>query len=95
MRQAPGEGPYILVKSNDHRSKIAANVMRDMGVPVEREGYRRFRIPAGSRYQPKVYKIEADGASANYFLAMAATTGGKARVRGVGSRSHQGEGSVI
>lgn len=71
--------------------EITLDVMRDMGVAVEREAYRRFRIPAGSKYQSKVFKVEADGASANYFLAMAATTAGKARVRGVGSRSHQGE----
>src|SRR5436190_9688086 len=71
--------------------EITLDVMRDLGVAVEREGYRRFLVPAGSKYQSKVYKIEADAASANYFLAMAAATGGKARVRGVGSRSHQGE----
>lgn len=71
--------------------EITLDVMRDMGVSVEREGYRRFRVPAGSRYQSKVFKVESDGASANYFLAMAAATGGRSKVRGVGSRSHQGE----
>ena len=96
LLSAPGaSGPVEIEVEGEVASKpyieITLDVMRDLGVPVEREGYRRFRIPAGSKYQSKVYKIEADGASANYFLAMAAATGGKARVRGVGSRSHQGE----
>jgi len=96
LLSAPGaSGPVEIEVEGEVASKpyieITLDVMRDMGVAVEREAYRRFRIPAGSKYQSKVYKIEADGASANYFLAMAATTAGKARVRGVGSRSHQGE----
>jgi 3-phosphoshikimate 1-carboxyvinyltransferase len=96
LLSAPGaSGPVEIEVEGEVASKpyieITLDVMRDLGVPVEREAYRRFRIPAGSRYQSKVYKIEADGASANYFLAMAAVTAGKARVRGVGSRSHQGE----
>jgi len=96
LLSAPGAGGAVEIEvEGEVASKpyieITLDVMRDLGVPVEREGYRRFRIPAGSKYQSKVYKIEADGASANYFLAMAAATGGKARVRGVGDRSHQGE----
>jgi 3-phosphoshikimate 1-carboxyvinyltransferase len=78
----PASKPYI---------EITLDVMRAMGVSVEREGYRRFRIPDGSRYQPGGLEIEADGASAGYFLALAAATGGRATVRGIGSRSHQGE----
>ncbi len=83
--EVPGEiasKPYI---------ELTIDVMRDLGVPVEREGYRRFRIPAGSRYAAREYAIESDGASAMYFLALAAATGGRAKVHGVGSRSHQGE----
>jgi 3-phosphoshikimate 1-carboxyvinyltransferase len=71
--------------------EITLDVMRDFGVIVEREAYRRFRIPPGARYRARELAIESDGASANYFLAMAAVTGGRACVRGVGSRSHQGE----
>lgn len=70
---------------------ITLDVMRDMGVSVERDGYRRFRIEKSSSYGARGLEIESDGASANYFLAMAAATGGRARVNGVGSGSHQGE----
>jgi 3-phosphoshikimate 1-carboxyvinyltransferase len=70
--------------------EITLDVMRDLGVAVEREGYRRFRVPR-SRYAAREYAIESDGASANYFLAMAAATGGSARISGLSAGSHQGE----
>src|SRR5258708_22100231 len=66
--------------------EITLDVMRDLGVPVEREAYRRFRIPAGSKYQSTVYKIEADGATADYFLSIAAADTGKAPAPGAASR---------
>lgn len=78
----PTSKPYV---------DITLDVMRDLGVEVEREGYRSFRVPAGRRYRARAYAIAGDGASANYFLALAAATGGWARARGVGSRSRQGE----
>jgi 3-phosphoshikimate 1-carboxyvinyltransferase len=70
---------------------LTIDVMRRMGVKVGREGYRSFRVAAGSAYRAGETAVESDGASANYFLAMAAVTGGRARVRGVGSASIQGE----
>lgn len=70
---------------------ITLEVMKTFGVAVDREGYRRFRVSKGAAYKPGEYPIESDGASANYFLAMAAATGGKATVRGIGSSSKQGE----
>ncbi len=82
VRGEPASKPYI---------EITLDVMRDFGVEPEREGYRRFRIREGSRYVPREHAVESDGASANYFLAMAAAAGGRARVRGIGERSHQGE----
>ncbi len=93
---APGVGGAVeIAVEGDVASKpyieITLDVMRDLGVAVERDGYRSFRIPAGSKYRPRVYPIEADGASAMYFLAMAAVTGGRAKVRGIGARTHQGE----
>lgn len=78
----PASKPYI---------DITLDVMRAFGVDVERDGYRRFRVPGPAAYAPGEVAIESDAASAGYFLAMAAVTGGRARVRGVGSRSHQGE----
>src|SRR5262245_59943670 len=70
---------------------ITLDVMRDLGGTVEARGHGHFVVPAGSRYRAAEYGIAGDGASANYFLAMAAAAGGRAVVRGVGSRSRQGE----
>jgi 3-phosphoshikimate 1-carboxyvinyltransferase len=78
----PASKPYV---------DITLEVMRSFGVDVERQGYRRFKVPKGAAYTPGEVAIESDGASANYFLGMAAATGGKARVEGIGSRSKQGE----
>ena len=71
--------------------EITLEMMRTFGVTVERDGYRRFRVPKGAAYVAGEHAIESDGASANYFLAMAAATGGRAKVLGIGSRSKQGE----
>ncbi len=71
--------------------EITLDVMRGLGVEVEREGFRRFRVAKDSAYRAGDFAVEADGASAGYFMAMAAATGGRAVVRGIGSGSHQGE----
>ncbi len=70
---------------------MTIDVMRDLGVPVESHGYGEFRVSPGSRYAARDYAVAGDGAGANYFLALAAVTGGRARVSGVGSRVRQGE----
>jgi 3-phosphoshikimate 1-carboxyvinyltransferase len=74
--------------------EITLDMMKTFGVSVERDGFRRFRVPKGL-YAPGEYPIEADGASANYFLAIAAVTGGKAVVRGIGLTSKQGETQFV
>ncbi len=96
LLSAPGaEGDVELEVRGDPASKpyieITLDVMRAMGVAVERRGYSWFRVSKGSKYAAGEVAVESDGASANYFLAMAAATRGRARVRGIGSTSHQGE----
>ena len=70
---------------------ITLDVMRKMGVEVQRRDYGFFRVRQGTSYRAGEVAVESDGASAGYFLAMAAAAGGRARVRGVGRGSHQGE----
>ncbi len=66
--------------------------MRRFGVEVRREGWRRFIVPAGSRYRsPGVVYVEGDASSASYFLALGAIGGGPVRVEGVGCDSIQGD----
>ncbi len=65
-------------------------VMRDFGVAVERDGYERFRVPAG-RYVARSYAIEGDAMAAGYFWAAAAVSGGRIVTSGVGRDSLQGD----
>lgn len=75
--------PYIL---------ITLNLMEKFGVHVEREGWRRFTIAAGSSYMsPGAVVIEGDASSASYFMALGAIGGGPLLIRGVGAGSIQGD----
>jgi 3-phosphoshikimate 1-carboxyvinyltransferase len=66
-------------------------MMAQWNVAVQREGYRRFRVAAGQRYRAQPYAVEPDASSAHYFLAAAALSGGRVRVRGLNRHSLQGD----
>jgi 3-phosphoshikimate 1-carboxyvinyltransferase len=71
---------------------MTVDVMRRFGVPVESDGYRSFRVPAGPGYRsPGRALVEGDASSATYFLAAGAIRGGTVRVGGVGADSVQGD----
>ena len=71
---------------------ITLNLMARFGVTVEREGWHRFVIPAGSRYlSPGTIHVEGDASAASYFLAAGAIGGGPVRVEGIGRNSIQGD----
>jgi 3-phosphoshikimate 1-carboxyvinyltransferase len=72
--------------------ELTLNAMQRFGVAVEREGWQRFRVPAGARYRsPGRIHVEGDASSASYFLAAGAIGGGPVRVEGVGRASVQGD----
>ncbi|WP_301101859.1 bifunctional 3-phosphoshikimate 1-carboxyvinyltransferase/cytidylate kinase [Propionivibrio sp.] len=72
--------------------EITLAVMARFGVQVERAGWQRFTIPAGSSYRsPGVIHVEGDASSASYFLALGALGGGPLRIEGVGCDSIQGD----
>ncbi|MCY1524319.1 Cytidylate kinase [compost metagenome] len=64
---------------------------------MQRDGWERFTIPAGSRYSsPGEIHVEADASSASYFIALGAIATGVAgqngiRIEGVGAASIQGD----
>ncbi len=70
---------------------ITIDIMAAFGIPVEREGYRRFKIPGGSPYLGTVYRVEGDYSSASYFFAIAACTGARVSVKGLNPVSSQGD----
>ncbi|CAN5127233.1 hypothetical protein BH10PSE16_BH10PSE16_35940 [soil metagenome] len=77
--------------------EITLNLLKRFGIQVEREGWQRFTIPAGSQYQsPGEIHIEADASSASYFIALgaiAASAEGQngIKIMGVGADSIQGD----
>jgi 3-phosphoshikimate 1-carboxyvinyltransferase len=72
--------------------EITLATMARFGVPVVRDGWQRFTVPAGSAYRsPGVVYVEGDASSASYFLALGALGGGPLRVEGVGRDSIQGD----
>jgi 3-phosphoshikimate 1-carboxyvinyltransferase len=73
--------------------EITLNLLQRYGIQVERQGWQRFVIPAGSRYQsPGTIHVEADASSASYFIALGAIAQGAGiRVQGVGADSIQGD----
>ncbi len=70
---------------------ITTTMMADFGAQVEREGYERFHVAAGQRYQARAYQIEPDASNASYFFAAAALSGGRVRVEGLSRQSIQGD----
>jgi 3-phosphoshikimate 1-carboxyvinyltransferase len=74
---------------------ITLNLLQRFGITVQREGWQRFTIPAGSSYQsPGDIYVEADASSASYFIALGAIatgTTGSIRIEGLGKNSIQGD----
>ena len=73
--------------------EITLNLLARFGITVQRDGWQRFTIPAGSQYRsPGDIHIEADASSASYFIALGAIAEGSGiRIEGVGAGSIQGD----
>ena len=70
--------------------EMTATVMRDFGAVVE-VGERSVAVAAGG-YRPVEHcTVEPDASAASYWFALAAVTGGRVRVEGLGSGSSQGD----
>jgi 3-phosphoshikimate 1-carboxyvinyltransferase len=75
--------------------EITLNLLARFGIKVQREAWRSFTIPAGSRYQsPGDIYVEADASSASYFIALGAiatAANQRIRIEGLGKDSIQGD----
>jgi len=77
--------------------EITLNLLARFGIAVQRDGWERFTIPAGSSYSsPGEIHVEADASSASYFIALGAIATGVSgqngiRIEGVGAASIQGD----
>jgi 3-phosphoshikimate 1-carboxyvinyltransferase len=76
---------------------ITLNLLARFGVVVQRQGWQRFTVPAGSTYRsPGDVHVEADASSASYFIALGSISssdrGQKGiKIKGVGAESIQGD----
>ncbi|MBI2541087.1 3-phosphoshikimate 1-carboxyvinyltransferase [Candidatus Woesearchaeota archaeon] len=70
---------------------ITLDVMKHFGTNVKNIGYRKFTVNPSDRYKAVSYKIEGDASSASYFLAAAAVTKGRVRVKNLNPSSRQGD----
>ena len=77
--------------------EITLKLLQRFGVDVQRQGWERFTIPAGSRYRsPGSIHVEGDASSASYFIALGALAPASAgqdgiTIQGVGLDSIQGD----
>ena len=74
--------------------EITLNLLARFGIDVQRQGFERFTIPAGSRYRsPGALHVEADASSASYFIALGAiaATDQPIVIEGLGLDSIQGD----
>ena len=74
--------------------EITLKLLARFGVTVQREGWQRFIIPAGSRYtSPGSIHVEGDASSASYFVALGAIAESEQgiTIQGVGLDSIQGD----
>jgi 3-phosphoshikimate 1-carboxyvinyltransferase len=74
--------------------EITLNLLARFGIAVQRDGWQRFAIPAGSAYRsPGSIHVEGDASSASYFVALGAIAAADVpvRIEGVGSDSIQGD----
>lgn len=70
---------------------ITLDVMKNFGVGVKNQNYKRFTIKNTKKYEPRTYKIEGDASSASYFFAAAAITRGRVMVKNINPSSKQGD----
>ncbi|MET0388660.1 MAG: 3-phosphoshikimate 1-carboxyvinyltransferase [Polyangiales bacterium] len=73
---------------------MTAQLMRDFGARVTRDGERRFVVEHGG-YEGRTYAIEPDASAASYFFAAAAISGGRVCVSGLGAQSLQGDRGLV
>lgn len=71
--------------------ELTLSTMRDFGVEVQRQDDLRHFVVPRSTYRAESVAIEPDASAASYFFGLAALTGGRVRVEGLGSETIQGD----
>ncbi len=82
VTHGPVSRPYV---------DMTIQVMERLGVHVDREGYRRFRVSGNQTYQAMDFRVEPDASQAGYFWAAAAISRAEIIVAGINKGSRQGD----
>lgn len=69
--------------------------LAEMGVSVDRDGYRRFTVPSGQQARGGQVTVEPDASGMSYFLAAAAILQSRVVIPGIGAGSHQGDVHLV
>lgn len=80
--EGPVSKPYV---------DMTIDVMKELGIEVERKGYERFSVAGGQLYRAGSYTVEPDCSQAGYFWAAGAITGSKIKVKGTTYKTRQGD----
>lgn len=97
LLSAPYAAEPVFLKIGENLSsfpyiQMSLHVMRAFGAEIEENGPFRYLIENSRSYRGRAFHIEGDASSATYFLAAAAITGGRVRIRNLAADSLQGDG---
>ena len=65
--------------------------IRDFGVTITNDSYKRYSYTVGQRYVPRTLAIEGDASGASYLWGLAAVSQGKVTARNINPQSAQGD----
>lgn len=80
------EQPYV---------HITLDWLERMGIRLERDELRQFRVPGGQQYRPLDVRVAADFSSATFFLAAGVLGDNDIVVRGLDMNDPQGDKAVV
>ncbi len=73
---------------------LTLQVLKDFGIVIQNDNYRRFVVPGGQKYLPRDYTIEGDYSQAAFFL-VAGALGCDVTLTGLNPESLQGDKKIL
>lgn len=70
---------------------MTIDIMKQFGVTVSNQNYKRYVIPGGQKYNLTYYHVEGDLSSASYFFAISALTKSVLTVKNINPKSVQAD----
>ena len=92
---APRVGDISVLVEDEQVSKpyidMTVEAMKNFGVEVSNEAYKKYHVAAGQQYRVREYALEGDVSSASYFAAIAALTRSTLTLTNMNPRSLQAD----